>query len=161
MSKDSNEEVTVRDRRMFNPDGTLRQQIVESAPEIPAPKAAEEVAKTEAAPVPEIPETPEEEVPAIEARERPTGVSQDFTNLIGMLTTNAILHLGVDPQFGQGQIDIETARHFIDMLSMLQDKTAGNLSIEEEHYLNEMIGRLRMEYMSIVNQMSKSVKSKA
>jgi hypothetical protein len=148
MSKEPETEVTVNDRRMFNPDGTLRQPIqAESEPAATPPPAKEAAAE-------------KRESEATRAQPRGSGVSQDFSNLVGMLTTNAILHLGADPQFGKGEVDIETARHFIDMLTVLQEKTEGNLTAEEQQLLTDMIGRLRMEYVAVVNQMSKSAKKR-
>jgi hypothetical protein len=151
MSKEQETEVTVRDRRMFNPDGSLRAGYQQAQEEKLAETAAAEAKPAAAA------ET--KPAPPAEPKEVPQGMSAEFSNLVGMLTTNAILHLGADPQFG-GQVDIETARHFIDMLSMLQEKTEGNLSLEEQQLLTDMTGRLRMEYVSVVNQMSKSAKKK-
>lgn len=154
MSKETNpkEEVTVNDRRMFNPDGSLRQPL--SEPPTPAPT---ESATTPVEPAAQPEPTAGEAKPE---RKRPTTDSPEFQNLIGMLTQNAAIHLGLDPQYGQGQVDIESARHFIDMIQVLKEKTEGNLSIEEERLLTDMISRLRMEYVSIVNQMTKSAKKK-
>lgn len=154
MSKEP-EDVVVNDRRMFNPDGSLRQPIQNEPAETPKnPPEAKTATNKESA------KEPTEAKEGKPRKPRPSGVSADFSNLVGMLTTNAVLHLGADPNFGKGEIDLETARHFIDMLAVLQEKTEGNLSQEEEQLLNDMISRLRMEYVTIVNQMSKSAKKK-
>jgi hypothetical protein len=150
--QDQDVEITVNDRRMFNPDGTLREQFQNQPPVAePEPQAV--------APEPE-PAKPE---PAQEQprgkQKRGKGVSADFSNLVGMLTTNAILHLGIDPQYGKGSVDLETARHFIDMLAVLQEKTEGNLSEEESQLLEDMVSRLRMEYVAVANQLSVSAKN--
>jgi hypothetical protein len=163
MSKEPNPEITVNDRRMFNPDGTLRQPLPEEVSEPtppPAPESARQESKQDTKQDKKKEKEKEKEKESSRsAKERPTGMSADFSNLVGMLTTNAILHLGIDPQFGRGNIDLETARHFIDMLTVLQEKTEGNLSDEESRMLTDMISRLRMEYVTVANQLSASAKS--
>jgi hypothetical protein len=141
-------EITVNDRRMFNPDGTLREQFQHQAAAEPEPPPEPEPVKPE----------PKQE-PARAKQKRGKGVSADFSNLVGMLTTNAILHLGIDPQFGKGSVDLETARHFVDMLAVLQEKTEGNLTEEENQLLEDMVSRLRMEYVTVANQISMSAKN--
>ncbi len=147
MSKTPETEVTVRDRRMFNPDGSLRQPLPETEPvqEITNNETIETESKTT---------SPVEESKPL----RTATPSPEFSNLVEMLATNAIMHLGSAPQLGRGGVDIETARHFIDMLSALKEKTEGNLTEDEEKILNDMVSRLRMEYVGVVNQMSKSAK---
>jgi len=148
MSKTPETEVTVRDRRMFNADGSLRQPLPETEPTQVDTESQE--SKTEN----KIANQVEESQPL---RNPPTP-SPEFSNLVEMLATNAIMHLGAAPQLGRGGVDIETARHFIDMLTALKEKTEGNLTEEEEKILNDMVSRLRMEYVGVVNQMSKSAK---
>src|SRR5439155_17070334 len=126
-----------------------QQQVAEQAAAEPSPPHPE--------PEPVKPEPKQE--PARAKQKRGKGVSADFSNLVGMLTTNAILHLGIDPQLGKGSVDLETARHFIDMLSVLQEKTEGNLTDEEHQLLEDMVSRLRMEYVAVANQISVSAKN--
>ena len=146
MSKNQDIEVTVKDRRMFNPDGSLRQPLAETIEEKPTPPApsAENI----------------ESQPSQETKTRPvpTAPSQEFAELVQMLATNAIMNLGGAPQLGRGGIDIETARHFIEMLAVLKEKTEGNLTEEEDKMLTDLVSRLRMEYVGVANQMSKSAK---
>lgn len=150
MSQNQETEVTVRDRRMFNPDGSLRQPLPEeTSKETTENKEVKPEAKTQTKPADQA----EEKKPESTATPSP-----EFSNLVEMLATNAIMHLGAAPQLGGRGVDIETARHFIDMLSALKEKTQGNLTEEEEKILNDMVSRLRMEYVGVVNQMSKSAK---
>ncbi|MFY9226843.1 MAG: DUF1844 domain-containing protein [Blastocatellia bacterium] len=144
MSKNQDIEVTVKDRRMFNPDGSLRQPLAETIEEKPTPPAP--------------PAENTESQPSQETKTRPTAPSQEFAELVQMLATNAIMNLGGAPQLGRGGIDIETARHFIEMLAVLKEKTEGNLTEEEDKMLTDLVSRLRMEYVGVVNQMSKSAK---
>jgi Domain of unknown function (DUF1844) len=160
MPKDQNPdvEVTVRDRRMFNPDGTLRQPITTeepvsiTEPPIITPSETTPATTPSAAAIPAPPAEPSED-------DRTEGISPEFASLLQMLATNTILQLGAESQFGRGQIDLEAARHFIDIIAVLQEKTAGNLSLDEQNMLNSMLSRLRMDYVGVVNQMNKSAKS--
>lgn len=43
--------------------------------------------------------------------------------------------------------DLRLARHFIDLLAMLQDKTRGNLSLEEQRLLDNTVTELRFRYL--------------
>jgi hypothetical protein len=46
-----------------------------------------------------------------------------------------------------GGPDLRLARHFIDLLAMLQDKTKGNLSLEEQRLLDNTVTELRFRYL--------------
>jgi hypothetical protein len=48
--------------------------------------------------------------------------------------------------------DIEAARHMIDILSMLEQKTKGNLDKEEQQFLESVMYELRMKYMAKTNR---------
>jgi hypothetical protein len=175
MSKEQDTDITVNDRRMFNPDGTLRQPLSVEAAEEQKPEE-QKAPEQKASPEPHQPDLKSEQrsEPRSEPKSdpkqdtargggkrqpRPGGTSAEFSNLIGMLTTNAILHLGIDPTFGKGNVDLETARHFIDMLAVLKEKTEGNLTEEESQLLDDMVSRLRMEYVGVANQLSASAKN--
>lgn len=47
----------------------------------------------------------------------------------------------------EGGPDLRLARHFIDLLAMLQDKTKGNLSLEEQRLLDNTVTELRFRYL--------------
>lgn len=71
-----------------------------------------------------------------------------FIEIIASLVEPATLFLG-DAQMPDGQDvqDLERARVYIDLLAVLQEKTRGNLTQEEESVLGEMLYRLRMRYV--------------
>lgn len=75
----------------------------------------------------------------------------DFQTLVGMLATQAIMYLGgiADRQTGQAMFDPESARHMIDLLAMLQEKTKGNLEKEEEQDLTQLVHELRARYVEL------------
>ncbi len=60
----------------------------------------------------------------------------DFITFVMSLSSSALVHLGEvsDPVTGKTDVNLELARHTIDVLSMLEEKTRGNLSREEEEF---------------------------
>jgi hypothetical protein len=76
-----------------------------------------------------------------------SGVS--FTSFLMSLATQALVQIGeMDPPEGMEiPLDIEAGRQTIEILSMLQRKTRGNLSSEEGRFLEEVLHTLRMSYV--------------
>jgi hypothetical protein len=75
----------------------------------------------------------------------------NFAALISMLTTQALFAMGLLHVKGQEkrEPDLELARYNIDMLEVLQEKTKGNLTIEEETVLANTLNELRMGYVKV------------
>ncbi|MCX5672648.1 MAG: DUF1844 domain-containing protein [Planctomycetota bacterium] len=84
--------------------------------------------------------------------ERPMGEipPASFPTLVETLATQAAIFLSdrVDPETGQSLQHLELAKHTIDLLSMLEEKTKGNLTDEEKRVLDSMLYELRMAYIS-------------
>jgi hypothetical protein len=59
------------------------------------------------------------------------------------------LHLGEipDPQTNEKITDLALAKHSIDIIAMLQEKTKGNLSAEEQHFLESILTDLRLRFV--------------
>ena len=78
-------------------------------------------------------------------------LSQRFVEFVMMHAQNAALFLGQipNPQTGQGEVNLELARMFIDQLAMIQEKTRGNLSQEEATVLRNAISNLQMAFVEI------------
>jgi hypothetical protein len=74
-----------------------------------------------------------------------------FLSLANMLAVEAAMHLGLIQTPGEEAPppDLDAARHLIDMLGMLQDKTRGNLTGEEENLLENILADLRMQFVAI------------
>lgn len=53
------------------------------------------------------------------------------------------------PEGNGGGPDLRLARHFIDLLAMLQEKTKGNLSLEEQRLLDNTVTELRFRYLHV------------
>jgi hypothetical protein len=75
----------------------------------------------------------------------------NFAALISMLATQALFALGLLQIKGQEERkpDLELAKYNIDMLQVLEDKTKGNLTKEEEAVLANTLNELRMGYVKV------------
>jgi hypothetical protein len=69
--------------------------------------------------------------------------------LLGMLSTQAMVALGLiaNPASGKAEKELPLARYFIDLISVLETKTAGNLDRDEAAALDETLHTLRMAYV--------------
>ncbi len=128
----------IKDRRSFDEKGELREPAPEkeAAPERPtqakAPPGARETGgrKADRPPLPEV----------------------NFTSLIFSLSSSALFHLGevADPQTGEKKKDLPLAKHTIDTIAMLKEKTAGNLTDEESRFLDSVLSDIRWRYVKAV-----------
>jgi hypothetical protein len=76
----------------------------------------------------------------------------DFATFVLSLSHSALVHLGdaPDPSEGVPRPDVTMAKQTIDLLLVLQEKTAGNLTGEEERLLDQVLYDLRMRYVEVV-----------
>lgn len=74
-----------------------------------------------------------------------------FLTLVNMLAVEAAMHLGLlqNPGEEPPPLDLESARHLIDMLGMLQGKSRGNLTADEDRQLENVLADLRMQFVAI------------
>ena len=72
-----------------------------------------------------------------------------FSEFVAMLSTQAMIALGVipNPVTEKQDVQLPLAKHFIDLLGILEDKTKGNLSDDEQSLLESTSHGLRMAYM--------------
>jgi hypothetical protein len=164
--------IKVLDRRPFNPDGTPRELSPEEREAAEASKSSKVSAVESAqsqpavtpstAPPPETPARRESARPAASAE--PEGESPrsgrdplddptSFLSLIMSLASNAAASLGMMPHpvTGETGVDLKTAKHWIDVLGMLENKTHGNLDSQEAQVLEGLLSDLRMQYVSLSN----------
>ena len=115
----------VTDRRSFTDEAGAR----EEAPAAP-PAAANAAGVTAEAPVAAFPPV-------------------DFHTFVLSLGSSALLHLGEieNPNDGVSQKDLPLAKHTIDILVMLEEKTKGNLSTAEERLMESLLYDLRLRYV--------------
>ena len=69
------------------------------------------------------------------------------------LASNAAASLGMMPHpvTGETGVELNTAKHWIDVLGMLETKTLGNLDSQEAQVLEGLLSDLRMQYVSLTN----------
>lgn len=167
---ESNEEVVfkVNDRRKFNPDGSLREGV-EIVPEKPKEEVKTEPVKDEtASEMPPAEEAAEfEDVAETEAdgEEGYPGADDpaSFVNFLSTLATNAAAALGAMPHpvTGQRSLDLETGKHWIDVLAMLKEKTENNLHPKEDELFEGILEDLRMQYVQMIRMTEEKLKQQA
>lgn len=129
----------VSDRRIFTPEGDLigAGQETQKGPEksTSPPESDQGGPKTRETPI--IGKGEEEE-------------KIDFASFILSLATSAMAYLGEvpDPATGKTVENLEGAKQMIDIISMLKEKTQGNLEAEESRLVENLLYELRMKYLS-------------
>jgi uncharacterized protein DUF1844 len=154
----------VTDRRLFNADGSPRDLPPEEKPEpAPEPVAApvETAGATAAAatqPEPEAAPPPVEAADELEEEFTPEELADardpaGFISFIMSIASNAASALGMmeHPVTHSREVDVELGKHWIDVLGMLQKKTANNLTPKEKQMLDGLLSDLRMQYVSLIN----------
>ncbi|MEJ2587674.1 MAG: DUF1844 domain-containing protein [Deltaproteobacteria bacterium] len=65
------------------------------------------------------------------------------------LSSSSLLHLGEvpDPQTGEKKKDLALAKHSIDIIAMLKEKTQGNLTDDEQKFIESVLTDLRWRYV--------------
>ena len=79
-----------------------------------------------------------------------------FTAFVMSLNTSALFHLGEisDPATGEKNQDLVLVKHTIDTLQLLEEKTKGNLTDDEQDLLKNALYDLKMRYVAKVSQQS-------
>lgn len=127
---------TIKDKRTFSQD--TGEPIKEETQEATGQKVAEdvekEIHKTDAGPA----AGEETQLPEV-----------NFSTFIFSLSSSALLHFGEipDPSSGSKKKNLGMAKHTIDILSMLEEKTRGNLTHDEEQLFKNILYDLRMRYV--------------
>ena len=161
-------EIKVKDRRRFSADGDLLETAADTdseASEAPpsdadaAPDAAAAEAAAEA-PAEKTQEAPQAEPPAPDAGRAPPLPPASFDMLVLSLAMQAQMELGGGGMRQEGQApNLDIARHTIDLLAMLREKTKGNLSMEENRMLENTLTELRFRYVQVVGEINKKAAS--
>lgn len=177
MAEKKQESFTVTDRRLFTPEGEIRQEV---SPEEVSSSAATPQVQTQAQqdvapphPEPDAPPAPtateqKEQEDAyrksskdLDARVELSGHStkeleMTFERFMASLYMSAMLQLGLmHEQGGQPRVDLIGARQTIDTLSLLSEKTKGNLTSAEENFLQNCLYELRMAYVEVTNALAR------
>ncbi len=180
MSEKKQESFTVTDRRLFTSDGELRQEVSEEEVSTSKPVAQVAPDETPAADVPELasiggpmPPSPtaaeqKEQADAyrkssqeLDAHVELGGRSakemeMTFERFLASLYMSAMLQLGLmQEEGGQPRIDLLGARQTIDTISLLSEKTKGNLTPAEANFLQNCLYELRMAYVEVTNALAR------
>jgi hypothetical protein len=177
MSEKKQESFTVTDRRLFTADGEVRKDISEEQVSTSAPPpAAAANTRSQSAPAPE-PEGPMPPAPTVaeqqeqadayrksskdlDSRVEQSGHSAQelemtFERFMASLYMTAMMHLGLmQEEGGQPRLDLIGARQTIDTLSLLSEKTKGNLTNIEAGFLQNCLYELRMAYVEVTNALA-------
>ena len=123
----------IKDRRSLDEDGVLRKEGEE-----------EKKVKDEA----EKKEEKREKARRDDAQRAPLP-EVNFNSLIFTLSSSALFHFGeiADPQTGEKKKDLGLVKHSIDTIAMLKEKTEGNLTDEEQKFLDSILSDLRWRYV--------------
>ena len=148
------EQIKVTDKRIFTADGDIREEFrKEIKPADPAPKPAE--APPERAPETRSPQPKQNESqPGNQDRrktlgDKATNPGTPFTNFLEQLIAQGYMSLGMlpNPYQAQARVDVAAARQMIDILGLLHEKTANNLTPDEEDFLTTHLGELKLAYV--------------
>ena len=180
--KKSDSGFTVTDRRLFTSDGELRADVPEEVakkPEAPgtpkeaAAKTPQPVATDVALPERDMPPPPtsaEQEAQAAAYRQSSKDLDKEvelsghsvkdfeitFERFMASLYMTAMMQMGMMRQQGeQPRVDIIGARQTIDTLSLIAEKTKGNLTAVEENFLQNSLYELRMAYVEVTNAIAR------
>lgn len=142
--KPASESLKVTDKRLFTADGEIREEYRESVKPADASAARPPVNDTKPEPEP----ANEKKKKIRDAAENP---GTPFTNLVEMLVMNAYVSLGLlrAPHQPPMKPDLAAARQMIDWISMLAEKTQGNLSEEEEEFLQLHLSDLKLKFVQL------------
>ena len=80
----------------------------------------------------------------------PTEPHLSFTAFVLTLASNAAIHFGdlADPESGErAEVNLDGAAQMIEILTLLEQKTKGNLTPEERQVLEQVLYELRMRFL--------------
>jgi len=170
---------TVTDRRLFTSEGELRGETDDlkeppKAPPMAEPEPAEarrsDAENTLDRDIPPPPTSAEQDAQAAAYRQSSKDLDTQvelsghsakefeitFERFLASLYMTAMLQLGLMRQQGeQPRVDIIGARQTIDTLSLISEKTKGNLTPTEENFLQNSLYELRMAYVEVTNALAR------
>jgi len=130
----------IKDKRMFSEEGQDNQEEERAAKEEEMAESSETEAKASES---------EDASASAEDAESFQLPEINFATFIFSLNTSVLVHLGIidDPASGKKVKNLTLAKQTIDILGMLEEKTRGNLTKDEESMLKNMLYDLRMIYV--------------
>ncbi len=120
----------VTDKRLFDQEGEVREDWVNEKNSSPEPEG-------------------ESGGGAAASRQDPRTQEVDFSSFVISLATTALVHMGDGPAGSETPPEnLDAARQMIDILSMLEKKTAGNLAADESRLIHDILYELRMKFLA-------------
>jgi hypothetical protein len=155
-------EIKVTDKRIFTAEGEIREEFKQEVTPIDpaAAKPASAAAPESAEPAPEAakavppPPTRAAEPPAADRRnksvaDKALNPGTPFADFVEPLIAQAYMSLGMlrNPYDSKPKLDAAAARQMIEMLTMLKEKTNGNLTADEDDFLSTHLGELKLAFV--------------
>jgi hypothetical protein len=148
------EQIKVTDKRIFTADGEIREEFKHDIrPAEPSARAAERPAPKPEKPPAAAPR-PVEGSPTGQERRRTladkaANPGTAFSNFVEPLIAQAYMSLGMlrNPYSAENKIDVGAARQMIEIITLLTEKTKGNLTQEEDDFLSTHLGELKLAYV--------------
>ncbi|GIW74782.1 MAG: hypothetical protein KatS3mg103_1304 [Phycisphaerales bacterium] len=83
----------------------------------------------------------------------------DVLGIVQILATQALLYMGAfpDPQTGRAMVALDLAKYHVDLLGVLEEKTKGNLTQEEQQVLSQTAHELRLQYVEVSKAVEKAI----
>src|SRR5438552_1589315 len=152
------EQIKVTDKRIFTPEGEIREEFRQQIKPADPTTMVRPVEATEPPPPPKTPrpQPPRDQGPPPGVGERRRTLADKaqnpgtaFTDFVEPLIAQAYMSLGMlrNPYQPKPTVDAGAARQMIEILTMLQEKTAGNLTPEEEDFLTTHLGELKLAFV--------------
>lgn len=110
---------------------------------------------SDAAPSPAAPaqQAPSDSASQAEASRGDHALPVTFSSFVISLGSSSLMLMGeqLDPRQGALPVNLPQAKEIIDLLSVLEEKTKGNLTSEEQTVLRDMLYALRMKYVALAS----------
>jgi hypothetical protein len=144
MSADEEQGFVIRDRRGRSDEGGSGSES--KAPPSGSERPSQTAGPAQAAGQPRSPS-------AGPAHSHEAGPPVTFATFVFSLGTSALMLMGeqLDPRQGKLPVNLPQAKEIIDILSMLEEKSRGNLNAEEQSVLTDMLYALRMKYVDMTS----------
>lgn len=156
--KQTTKELKVTDKRIFTPEGDIREEFQNEirpsdSPAAASPEPAREISAAAEPPKavepPQTPEPPKREERRRSMAEKAANPNTPFSNFVQSFVAQAYMFLGMlrDPRSPQPIFEPEAAHEYIDILTLLREKTRGNLTPEEEDFFDTHLGDVKLAYV--------------
>lgn len=154
------EQIKVTDRRIFTPEGEIREEFRQQIK--PVEPSFAKAPEPDASPAEKPGQTPQQErrldphgtpPPTGDRRRTLADKAQNpgtaFTDFVEPLIAQAYMSLGMlrNPYQPKPTVDAPAARQMIEILTMLKEKTAGNLTPDEDDFLTTHLGELKLAFV--------------